>query len=88
MPSRRRFLRDSAAWLSGVRGAVWLANRDRAAGAPSRETTASFSSRDPQSSDVDVIIIGAGSSGCVIAHRLSANAQMRVLVIEAGGPDA
>ncbi len=33
----------------------------------------------------DYIIIGAGSSGCVMAERLSANGKSRVLVIEAGG---
>jgi choline dehydrogenase len=37
--------------------------------------------------DFDFIIVGAGSSGCVLANRLSANADIRVLVIEAGGPE-
>jgi choline dehydrogenase-like flavoprotein len=35
----------------------------------------------------DYVIIGAGSSGCVIANRLTADASKRVLLIEAGGPD-
>ncbi len=37
--------------------------------------------------DFDYIVVGAGTAGCIVANRLSANPKNRVLILEAGGSD-
>lgn len=48
---------------------------------------AATAGQKPPLPEFDYIVVGAGSSGCAVVPRLSADPSVRVLLVEAGGPD-
>jgi choline dehydrogenase len=74
-----------AALLAGIAAGLSLASlRTLAVNAPDSVGPPSWPI-DALPQQVDLAIVGAGSAGCVLAHRLSADRDLSVLLIEAGG---
>ena len=76
---RRTFMRGLI--VAGVSAATARDMADHAAYAQANQTAQLANLK----SEYDYMIVGAGSAGCVMAHRLSQDGRVSVLVIEGGG---
>jgi pyridoxine 4-oxidase len=82
----RERLDRRGALIAGITAGLSLASLHALAANTPAGASSPTAPADALPGKVNYAIVGAGSAGCVLAHRLSADRDLGVLLLEAGGP--